>query len=794
MTAPDLSTWQSAVGPRYTLTRELGGGGMSRVFLARESDLNRDVVVKLLKANVAEGISAERFAREIQLVASLQQANIVPLLSAGDANGTPYFTMPYVQGESLRGHLSQGLTLSIAECVSILRDVARALRYAHARGVVHRDIKPDNVLLSHGTAMVTDFGIAKAVSASRTMADHDSLTQVGTSIGTPAYMAPEQVAGDPHVDHRVDLYAWGCLAYELLTGAPPFVKDSPQRVLAAHLGEAPTPVSSKRADVTPQLASLVMHALVKEPDHRIATADDILRELDAAMTPGALTAPSATPAVKKPRTTMVASIVIGIALLVAIAIARNRATSTAASAVPAIDNSIAVMPLANLSGDKSDDYFGIGLAEEITRAIAKTGVRVIGRTSASALLARGLDERAVAKELGVGSLLTGTVQRADSQLRINVSLLSAVDGSIRWSDKYDRPLTNVFAVQDEIARSVANKLLGTIRTAAKASRIETKDQQAYELFLQGQVLFTKRTESTMRQAIVMFETAIARDSAYARAWAGLALSYAVLPSYVYHVSGESNARAIVAAERAIALDSTIAEAYIALGQVTQGVRRIHQSEPLFKRALQLDSTVMTAWGWSGLNAAHLGQMAAARERVSRARALEPASMIARVWDAQVALVDRRYAYADSVSRETIMLDATFTLAWDARGEVLSYLGRHAEAIAVMEGSVARQSSTRPTQAEGILAYVYARAGQASDARRVMAAMSTRNGAVMPAMGVLAATLEVLGDHTGALTLLEKALEEPDGDSWMWQYNRAERYDRLRKDPKAAALLAQLEVM
>src|SRR5512146_406472 len=213
---------QATLGGAYTLERELGGGGMSRVFVADEARFKRKVVVKVLSPELFEGISAERFEREIQLAASLQQANIVPVLSAGDAGGMPYYTMPFVDGESLRARLARG-PLSIAESVSILRDVARALAYAHERGIVHRDIKPDNVLLSRGTAVVTDFGIAKAIVASQTHSGAPTLTMTGVAIGTPAYMAPEQAAGDPDTDHRADIYSFGCLAYELLAGRPPFV-------------------------------------------------------------------------------------------------------------------------------------------------------------------------------------------------------------------------------------------------------------------------------------------------------------------------------------------------------------------------------------------------------------------------------------------------------------------------------------------------------------------------------------------------------------------------------------------
>jgi len=270
---------QQVLGNAYTLDRELGGGGMSRVFVATETRLKRPVVVKVLSGERAAGVNAERFEREIQVAASLQQANIVPLLSTGETDGLPYYTMPYVEGESLRVRLAKG-PLSITEIVRILGDVARALSYAHAHGIVHRDIKPDNVLISHGTAVVTDFGIAKAISAARTGADGVTLTQMGTSIGTPAYMAPEQAAGDPDVDHRADLYAFGCMAYELLSGRPPFHGRTAHRTLAAHMGEAPQPVSELRPDAPAPLAELVMRCLAKEVAERPQDAAELMRVLD----------------------------------------------------------------------------------------------------------------------------------------------------------------------------------------------------------------------------------------------------------------------------------------------------------------------------------------------------------------------------------------------------------------------------------------------------------------------------------------------------------------------------------
>ena len=276
---------QRALGDAYLLERELGGGGMSRVFLALERALGRKVVVKVLLPELAAGVNVERFRREIQLAAQLQHPHIVPLLSAGEADGLPYFIMPFVTGESLRTRVAREGEFPIAETVRILRDVVSALAYAHAYGVIHRDVKPDNVLLSGGVAVVTDFGVAKAVTASAGTPGHTGLTSMGVALGTPAYMAPEQATASPNTDHRADIYALGIVAYEMLTGSPPFMGRSAQQVLAAQVVEEPEPVERRRPAVPPMLANLVKDCLAKRPADRPQSAAAVMHVLDAIATP-----------------------------------------------------------------------------------------------------------------------------------------------------------------------------------------------------------------------------------------------------------------------------------------------------------------------------------------------------------------------------------------------------------------------------------------------------------------------------------------------------------------------------
>ncbi len=459
-----LSQLEAHFGDAYDIERELGGGGMSRVVLARDTHLDRRVVIKILPQTLAAGISTERFEREIMLSAALQHPNIVPVLSAGKIDGLPYFVMPFIDGESLRARMIRG-PLSARETVSILKDVTRALAFAHGRGVIHRDIKPDNVLLTTGgAAVVTDFGVAKALSASMHSggkAGYKSMTGIGRSPGTPAYMAPEQAAADPATDHRADLYALGIVGYEMLTGAPPFQGRSPQALLAAQMSEKPAAVSSRRYDVPKALADLLMQCLEKDPKRRPQSAAAMLRALED---PSVISGVYAVPASSSAKAWR--SVIAAAGLLAVVAAFMIWRTSSAASDAPAsapaavappvAARSVAVLALSSIGQDARTRAVAEGLTSEVLNAVAGvSGVRVASQAATRTAVDSGASLVALGRSLGVTHVLEGTVQRERQRVRVLLRLVQVANDSTVWSSAFNGSTDSTLALQDTIGRAVA---------------------------------------------------------------------------------------------------------------------------------------------------------------------------------------------------------------------------------------------------------------------------------------------------------------------------------------------------
>src|SRR5690349_13080306 len=602
---------------------------MSRVFVAAETALDRRVVIKVLPPETAAQVSLERFKREILLAARLQHPHIVPLLTAGESNGLPYFMMPFVDGESLRVRLARHGELPVNHAIRMLREIASALAYAHEHGIVHRDIKPDNVLLSGGSAMVTDFGVAKALSASSN-AEHGGMTSLGVALGTPAYMSPEQASADPSVDHRADIYSFGVLAYELLTGQPPFAGRTPQNLLAAHVTEVPEAINKRRASLPPALAALVMRCLEKRPADRPQSASEVVHALDDITTPsGGMTPTGTQPLAAAPSSGASRGGsrrwgAIAAAVVVVIVIASwLLATRTGGAAKL---RSIAVLPT-DIGADTSHAFLADGLSSDLTTKLSRIpGLSVRAYSPLSVM--HGRTAREAGKELGVEAMVMVRVARSGTQLRATASLVNAATDDILWSDAFEASDQDQFALQDRLVSAIAGALnlsLSPATTTAVRAR-GTGSNEAHQLVQRARFETDQLTAASLASAISHAEAAIALDSTYADAWAALAEAWGYrADDFVSAATAGPQVRR--AAERALALDPTLADAHAQMGlwSVTYGHDPAAASNEL-EQSLKLDSANVAAGGWYPFlltNYLHLPDSAHAVEQ--RAQRLNPLS-------------------------------------------------------------------------------------------------------------------------------------------------------------------------
>ncbi|MCG6954814.1 MAG: protein kinase [Gemmatimonadetes bacterium] len=542
----------AALADRYRIERELGAGGMATVYLAEDLKHERDVAIKVLRQDVAQSIGAERFLQEIRLAAGLSHPNILPVFDSGEVAGLLFYVMPNVAGRSVRDLLDRGGPLSVDVAVRIAREVAEALDYAHRHGVVHRDIKPDNIMLHEGHALVADFGIGKAVGG----ADAQTLTQTGATVGTPAYMSPEQAAGEA-VDGRSDLYALGCVLYEMLVGEQPFTGPTVQVVIAKRFIQTPPDITALREGVPRPVARSVQKALARTPIDRFETGTQFaaaLAELD----------------MPEP---------------------------TAVEAVP--EKSIAVLPFANLSSDPENEFFADGVTEEILNALSHVAeLRVAGRMSSFSLKGKNQDLKVIGEQLHVRHVLGGSVRRAGKRVRITAQLVDATDGYHMWSEKYDREIEDVFAVQDEIATAIAAKMKTALNigAAAKAQRAAASIE-AYEAYLKGRALLYRRGQS-IREGMELMEKALALDPEYGLAWSGLADTYSLLGYYAMMPPEVAREKAGEASAEALRLAPDLAESHTSRGLFALLFEwNWEESKREFERALEINPGYIQGAGW-----------------------------------------------------------------------------------------------------------------------------------------------------------------------------------------------------
>jgi serine/threonine protein kinase/tetratricopeptide (TPR) repeat protein len=548
-----------ALKDRYRLDRELGRGGMATVYLAQDLKHDRLVALKVLHPELAASLGPERFLREIKVAARLSHTHIVPLYDSGQAGDLLYYVMPYVEGESLRQRLKREKQLPVDVAVQIARNVAGALDYAHRHQVVHRDIKPENVMLHEGEALVTDFGIAKAISASA----GQTLTQTGMVVGTPAYMSPEQAAGDTEPDGRSDVYSLGCMLYEMLAGTPPFTGPTAQAVISKRFTEPVPALRAARPTAPEEIEQAVTKALARVPADRFATAAHLAQALvvhTGTTPPGVVRTAVATP------------------------------PATVAA------KSIAVLPFVNMSADPENEYFTDGIAEEIINALSKIqSLRVASRTSSFAFKGKSKDIGEIGVTLKVATVLEGSVRKSGNKLRVTAQLVNVSDGYHLWSERYDRQLEDVFAIQDEIAENIVRALRVVLSEDEKRAieAAPTTDIEAYDYYLRGRQFFHQFRRTGIQFARRMYERAMEIDPGYALAYAGAADCCSFL--YMYWDASKANLDgADMYSRKALELGPELAEAHASRGFAFSLRKQYDEARREFETAIRLNPKLYEA--------------------------------------------------------------------------------------------------------------------------------------------------------------------------------------------------------
>ncbi|MGB7063270.1 MAG: protein kinase [Candidatus Zixiibacteriota bacterium] len=731
----------------YKILEKLGEGGMGEVYLAQDTKLGRKVALKFLPSEYTSQLELKtRFMREARAAAALNHPNIITIHEVAEYEARPFIAMEYVEGESLKDLIARK-ELSIGEVLDMALQISEGLAVAHGAQIVHRDIKPQNILMGKdGRVRICDFGLAKAKRDA-------TLTQAGSTLGTIAYMSPEQAQGK-EADHRSDIFSFGVVLYETVTGQLPFRGEHEAAVVHSIVNDTPEPLARYKSDVSGELQRIVGKAMEKNREMRYQHSDDLRADLGRLKT----------------------ELETGV----------TKTLETSVKIMP----SIAVLPFTNLSADKEQEYFCDGMAEDIINALTHIeGLRVVARTSAFAFKSKHEDIREIGRKLNVETLLEGSVRKAGSRLRITAQLVNVTDGYHLWSERYDREMEDVFAIQDEISLAIVNKLKLLVGEKAKLVRRHTDDLEAYNLYLKGRWFWNRRTEAGLKKAIEYLKQAIGKDPSYVLPYTGLADCYNILGWYGYLPPKKAFPRAKAAAEKSLEMDDTLAEAHTSLATV----REFYDwdwlaAEREYKRAIERNPSYAPAHHRYAEYLSYMGRHEESIAEVKRATELDPLSLIINAVVGEVYYFARQYDQAIEASQRVIEMDPSFVVAHFLLAFPYAQKAMYDEAIAEAQKAMDLAGGRIPLFVAQ-LGTIYSYSGKRDEAEKVLDQLHELSKQRYVSPFYIALIYVGIGQKDQAFEWLEKAYDEHDHALETLKVDPM--LDSVRSDPRFTELLKRM---
>jgi serine/threonine-protein kinase len=724
----------------YKILEKIGEGGMGVVFKAEDTKLRRTVALKFLPPELMKDQEAkERFIQEAQAAAALNHPNICTVYEIDEADGRNFIAMEFIKGHSLKEKVASG-PMEIDESLEIVSQITEGLLEAHNNGIIHRDIKPANIMLTHrGQVKIMDFGLAK-------LEWGVDLTKTATIMGTVAYMSPEQARGEK-VDHRTDVWALGAVLYEMLSGVRPFKSAHDQAAIYAILNEMPEPLHHYRKDIPGALERIVFKALEKTPTQRYKNMGEFLRNL-------------------------------------------NR-ISFIPTQTEEEKPSIAVLPFVDMSSQKDQEYFSDGLSEAVLNSLTKIkDFKVVARTSAFSFKGKDVDIREIGKKLGVNKVLEGSVQKAGNRLRITAQLINVADGYHLWSERFDRNMDDVFAIQDEISLAIVDNLELKLLKGEKTKLIKrhTNDTEAYNLYLEGRYFYNKRTEEDMRRSIKYFERALTKDPKFALPYAGLADTYASFGFYHWIPFDEARSRAKEYALEGLEVDDTVGETHAAYANCIMWFDyKWDEAEKEYKKAIELSPSDVEARHMYAHVLECSGRFEEAIAEMGRALELEPLSVILNHCMGNILLYSGDYKGAIALFKKTIAMDPGFPLQYFWLGRSYIQTAELQKAIEIFEKGT--EFPTVNAMVLGGLGLVYALAGREKDAREKLDQLDKLSKEKYVDSTAYAYVYMGLGDKDKTFEHLDNGFGT--GDMYLIYLPVDPVFKELHGDPRFSALMKKL---